>query len=308
MRTAAPVRARALAAALATCLLLGIAEAQELEPRSYTNTPIGVNFLVAGYAYTEGDVVTDPSVPLSDAAVEVHTAVLAYARSFGLFGQSAKIDAIVPHSWVDGSATFRGARQERVVQGFNDPRLRLSVNVFGAPALTLPAFLEWRQDLIIGASVQVGLPLGQYDEDRLVNIGNNRWLFKPELGISKALGPMIVEVTPSVTLYTDNGDFFGGRTREQAPLYAVQGHLIYRVREFLWGALDATWYGGGRTTIDGEKNDDRQSSARLGATLALSVTRHHSVKLYGSKAVATRIGGDFDLFGLALQYRWGGGL
>lgn len=287
---------------------LPTAGAQELEPRSYANTPIGVNFLVAGYAYTEGDVVTDPSVPLSDAAVEVHTAVLAYARSFSLLGKSAKVDAIIPHSWVDGSASFRGERQERIVQGFNDPRLRVSVNFFGAPALTLPAFLEWRQNLILGASLQVGLPLGQYDEDRLVNIGNNRWLFKPELGISQAFGPLILEITPSVTLYTDNDDFFGGQKREQDPIYAVQGHLIYRMREFLWGALDATWYGGGRTTIDGEKNDDRQSNARLGVTLALSVTRHHSIKLYGSKAVATRIGGDFDLFGLALQYRWGGGL
>jgi hypothetical protein len=299
-------RAGFLAAGLLA--LSGVATAQELEPRSYVNTPVGMNFLVAGYAYTEGDVVTDPSLPLEDAEIEAHSAVLAYARSFGFLGKSAKVDAIVPHSWIDGTASFQDRRQERVVQGFNDPRLRLSVNFYGAPALTLPAFLDYRQDLILGASLQVGLPLGQYDEDRLVNIGNNRWLFKPELGVSKALGPFIIEVTPSVTLYTDNDDFFGGHTREQDPIYAVQAHLVYRVREFLWGALDATWYGGGRTTIDGEKNDDRQSNARLGLTLALSVTRHHSIKLYGSKAVATRVGGDYDVFGLALQYRWGGGL
>lgn len=296
------------AAVLAAGALAPAAGAQELEPRSYSNTPVGMNFLIAGYAYQEGDVVTDPSLPLEDANVTAHTAVLAYARSFGLFGRSGKVDVIVPYSWVDGTATVRGEPEERIVDGFNDPRLRVSYNFYGAPALTLPAFLEWEQDLVIGASFQMTLPLGQYDEDRLVNIGTNRWSIKPELGISKTLGPVTLEVAPSVTYYTDNGDFFGGTTRRQAPRYAVQGHVIYRFGAPLWGSLDGTYYGGGRTSIDGTENDDEQSNARVGITLALSVTRHHSVKLYGSKAVATKLGGDFDLVGLALQYRWGGGL
>jgi hypothetical protein len=76
----------------------------------------------------------------------------------------------------------------------------------------------------------------------------------------------------------------------------------------LWPALAATYSGGGRTTTDGVAQDNRQSNARLGGTLALAVSRHHSVKLFASKAVATRFGGDFDVVGMALQYRWGGGL
>lgn len=296
------------AAILAGLSLPRMADAQELEPRSYSNTPVGLNFLIAGYAYQQGDVVTDPSLPLEDADVTAHSAVLAYARSFGFLGRSAKVDVIVPYSWVDGTATVRGQPEERIVDGFNDPRLRVSYNFYGAPALTLPAFLEYQQDLVIGASFQMSLPLGQYDEERLVNIGTNRWSFKPELGISKTLGPVTIEVAPSIAFYTDNTDFFGGTTRRQAPRYAVQGHLIYRFGDPLWGSLDGTYFGGGRTSIDGRENDDEQSNARVGFTLALSVTRHHSIKLYGSKAVATRTGGDFDLLGLALQYRWGGGL
>ena len=152
------------------------------------------------------------------------------------------------------------------------------------------------------------VPLGQYDDEKLLNIGTNRWSFKPELGVAKALGPVTLEVAPSVTFYTDNDDFFGGTRRSQDPRYAVQAHRIYRVSEALWGSLDGTYYGGGRTAIDDRQNEDEQSNARLGVTLALSVTRHHSIKLFGSKAIVTRVGGDFDLFGLALQYRWGGGL
>jgi hypothetical protein len=297
-----------LVVALAVLATAPSALAQDLEPRSYANTPVGLNFLIAGYAYLDGDVATDPSLPLEDAKVHVHSTVLAYARSFGLLGTSAKVDVIVPYAWLSGTATFQGLPASRVVDGFADPRFRLSVNLYGAPALTLEEFAAYEQDLIVGVSLQMAAPLGQYDETRAVNIGTNRWLFKPEIGISKAFGPLILELTPSLTAFTANDDFLNGKRREQDVLYAVQGHVIYRFGAALWGSIDGTYYGGGQTTIDGVENDDRQSNARLGITLALSVTRNHSIKLYASKGVATRVGGDFDLIGLALQYRWGGGL
>ena len=297
-----------VAAVVVACAGVSPADAQDLEPRAYTNTPVGVNFLIAGYGYQQGDVVTDASVPLEDAKVHVHHAVFAAARSFGLLGTSAKFDVIVPHGWVSGTAKVDGELRERSVNGFGDPRFRLSVNFYGAPALTLAEFASYEQDLIIGASFQFAAPVGQYERDKLVNVGSHRWMFKPELGISKAFGPLILELTPSVTLFTDNHGFLGEHQREQDPLYAIQSHVIYRFHQVLWGALDGTYYFGGRTTIDGVGADDRQSNARIGATLALSVTRHHSIKLYASKAVATRVGGDFDLIGVALQYRFGGGL
>jgi hypothetical protein len=282
--------------------------AQELEPRAYTNTPVGVNFLIAGYAYQQGDVVTDAGLPLENGNVHAHTALLAYARAFSVLGTSAKADVIVPFSWAAGSADVQGAERDRAVNGFNDPRFRLAVNLYGAPAITVAELPDYDQDLIIGASFQFAAPLGQYDGKKLLNIGTNRWAFKQELGISKALGPMIFEVAPSITFFTDNDDFFGGHRREQDPIYAVQSHVVYRWGQAFWAALDGTYYGGGRTTTDGVAQDNRQSNARLGGTLALSVSRHHSVKLFASKAVATRFGGDFDVIGMALQYRWGGGL
>ena len=283
------------------------AGAQDLEPRAYANTPVGLNFVLAGYVYQEGDVVTDSSLPLKDAKVHVHSAVLAYARSFGLLGKSAKVDVIVPYSWASGSATFQGRPQQRDIDGFVDPRFRLSVNLYGAPALSMEEFASYQQDVIVGVSFQFSPPLGQYDPDKLLNIGSNRWAFKPEIGVSKAIGPLILEVAPSLTFYTDNNDFLG-KVREQDPIYAVQAHVIYRFGKALWGALDGTYYGGGKTTIDGVENDDRQSNARMGATFALSVNRYNSIKLYASKAVLTRGGGDFDAIGIAWQYRWGGGL
>ena len=304
-------RGTRLSVVLLTLALVALgrgADAQNLEPRSYINTPVGLNFLLAGYGYAAGGVASDPALPLQNAHLQVHSALLAYARSLDVWGTSGKVDVVLPYAWLSGSAEVEGQPRERNVSGLADPRLRFSVNLYGAPALSLPEFASYRQDLIIGASLQVSAPLGQYDPDKLVNIGTNRWSFKPELGISKALGPLTLELTTGVTLYTDNHDFFGGKTRAQAPIYSVQGHVSYDVGSGIWVAVDGTYYTGGRTTVDGVEGNDLQKNSRLGATIALPVNRHISVKLSGSTGVSTRTGSDFKAGGILVQYRWGGGL
>jgi hypothetical protein len=301
-------RLGAALAGVALALLAGHAHAQGLEPRAYANAPVGLNFLIGAYGYSFGDVATDPAVPIEDFDVKTHVTALAYVRSLNIFGHSGKLDVVVPYAWVSARGTVAGESQEREVSGPADPSFRLSVNLYGAPALSLVEFADYRQDTIIGVSLKITAPLGQYDPDRLVNIGTNRWSFKPELGISKAIGPATLELVPGVTFFTDNNDFFGGHTREQEPLYSVQGHFIYNFPAGIWTSVDATYYTGGRSTVDGEKNDDRQANARVGVTLTLPVDRHHSVKLYASHGAYTRIGSNFTTFGIAWQVRWGAGL
>ena len=284
------------------------AAAQQLEPRTYSNAPVGLNFLIAGYAYVTGNVLGDASIPLENSSVESHTAVLAYARALDVWGKSGKFSVILPHAWASGSAEFQGQPRERDVSGFGDARLGFAVNFFGAPALSLEEFAEYEQDLIVGASLQVTVPVGQYDADKLLNIGTNRWTISPELGISKALGPLTLELAVRASFYTDNDDFLGGKTRAQDPLYSVQGHAIYNFRSGIWVAVDGTYYTGGRSTIDGLGSSEALSNARVGLTVAFPVNRHNSVKVYASSGVAARTGGDFDAVGLAWQYRWGGGL
>ena len=147
------------------------------------------------------------------------------------------------------------------------------------PRSPFKEFAGYRQNLILGASLQVSAPLGQYDSDKLVNIGTNRWSIKPELGLSKAFGPLTLELAAGVSIYTDNHDFFGGQTRAQDPIYSIQGHVLYNLPPAYGRRLDVTYYTGGRTTIDGVEGNDLQKNVRLGATVALPVTRHHSVKL-----------------------------
>jgi len=285
----------------------GALHAQSLEPRSYANTPVGINFLLLGYGHTEGDVGFDASVPITDARVRIDAGLLAYARSLDVFGLSGKFLAVLPMAEASGSAKFRGQGRDRDVFGLADPLLRVSVNFFGAPALTLEEFATYRQDLIIGASLQVTAPLGQYDSSKLLNIGTNRWSVKPELGVSKAWGRLTLELIPGITFFTNNNDFLGGKTLEQDPIYSLQGHLIYEFSPVFWAAFDSTYYVGGRTTVNGQQAQEPEN-ARVGVTTALSLSRHQSIKVYGSTGVYNRTDNNFWAVGMAWQFRWGGGL
>ena len=297
-----------LPAVIALLFVTAQAHAGEIEPRAYVNTPVGVNFLLTGYCYTDGGLSTVASSPIKDAQLKMHTGLLAYARALDVWGKSGKIDVILPYSGLSGSAKVGPQTRERNVSGLNDPRLRFSVNLYGAPALSLEDFSNYQQDLIFGASIQVSAPLGQYDEDKLVNLGNNRWFAKPDIGISKVWGPLALELSMGVYFFSNNDEFFGGKTLEQDPVYSPQVHVTYNFGNGIWAALSSTYDYGGRTRMDGVRSDDLQSNSRLGATLALPVNRNNSIKLYSSTSIHTTSGSDYNLVGIIWQYRWGRGL
>ncbi|MRR08153.1 MAG: transporter [Deltaproteobacteria bacterium] len=286
------------------------AYAQSMEPRAYTNAPVGMNFLIVGYSYIQGDVLLDPSIPLTDADVRIHSLVLAYSRMLDLWGRSGNISVVLPYSWLSASGTLEstGASRTRNVSGPADPALRFSVNLYGGPALSLEEFKKYRQDTIVGLGFVVSAPLGDYDPNKLVNIGTNRWSFKPEIGISHDFGNWSLEGVAGVTFYSDNNDFFGGQKREQDPIYSVQAHAIYTFESGVWVSLGGTYYTGGATTINGVSHDDKLSNWRWGFNVAVPVNRYNSIKLFGSRGAYTRTGGDFDMIGLAWQIRWGAGL
>jgi hypothetical protein len=292
--------------AVAVCLVASGAavRAQSIEPRAYSNAPVGTNFLVVGYSESRGGVPSDTALPVTDPQLCVRSGALGFATVLALGGRTAKFDIAVPYSSLSGSAKYLDTAVQREVDGFGDPVLRLSWNFLGAPALRASEFRAWRQDLIVGASLQVSVPFGQYDSSKVVNLGTNRWFLKPEIGVSKALGRWTLEAQGAVTFFSANDDFFGGNRREQDPLYSLQGHLIYDIGPGKWISLDATHFGGGRTSLNGVLNKDLQKNWRAGVTLALPVNAQHSVKLFASSGLSARTGNDFDLLGLAWQYRW----
>lgn len=301
---------RLLAGVFASSALLqawSTAQAQTIEPRAFSAAPVGVNFLIAGLAGTRGALSFDDAVPLTEAKFTSTGPILGYVRSLDLWGASGKFDVIVPYAGFSGSALYQGAPVERDVAGFADPMLRLSVILHGAPAMTAAEFRSYRQDWIVGASLQVSVPIGQYDPQRLINIGSHRWAVLPRIGISKMAGPWTVEMTGSAIFFTANNDFLGGSRLTRQPIFSAQGDLIYNFSSGVWASFDATFYTGGRTSLDGIPADNSQSNWRLGGTLVIPVSRRNSVKFYASTGISARTGNNFDALGIAWQYRWGGG-
>lgn len=288
--------------------LLGLASraaiAQQLEPRAYAPNPVGVNIVGAPYLYETGAVVLDPSLPLKDVDAKINIVTAFYDRTFSFFGRSASAMLAVPYVW--GRITGEVGEQQRSItrSGQGDIQLRFTSNILGGPALTPQVYARTAQGTTLGGSLVVSMPTGQYDGTKLINIGTNRWGFKPELGLSHPAGRWTFELYTGAWFYTPNDDYFGGNRRTQAPLFSLQGHVGYTFAPGLWLALDGTWYTGGRTTIDGVIDVDRQKNTRFGATLAVPLGHGHSLKLAWAKGASTRFGQDFTTYGLTYQYRW----
>jgi hypothetical protein len=295
------------AASLAICPHSKV-HAQSMEPLSYTNAPIGLNFLIAGYGYQTGNVLVDPSLPLKNVKATVDNAFLAYSRVIDFWGQSGSVALAMPYAWLSASGDVFEQHTTVDRTGLADLTLRVSVNLYGAPALSLKDFSNYHQDTIIGVSLQVTAPSGQYIPSKLVNIGTNRWSIKPEIGVSKAMARWTFEAAAGVTFFTDNDEYFGANARHQNALLSVQGHFIYNFNRKMWAALDATYYTGGRTSLNGNSDNDLQSNSRWGGTYSYSLAQQQSIKLYFSSGVVARTGSEFRIYGIAWQYRWGAGM
>lgn len=285
-----------------------VMHAQDIDPRQYANAPIGVNFVVLGPAITRLGLPSDPAIPLTEPKLNTWGSVLGYARVLRIAGQSAKLSVGTSYLWLEGSALYNGEPVSRSIQGLTDTKVRLAVNLCGAPALDLKEFTAYEQDLVVGASLTVTVPTGQYDPERLVNIGAHRWAGRAELGASKAWGKWVFELIATAEAFTENSDFFGGKRREQDPVFAGKGHIIRTFVKGIWASVDATYYVGGATWINDVFRNDLQQNWRLGATCVVPVHARHAIKLNASSGVYARTGNNFDLLALTWQYRWGAGL
>jgi hypothetical protein len=292
------------AAALALVLAAACASAQELEPRAYSAAPVGTNFALAGYSRVRGEVLTDPSLPITDVQARIDLYVVGYARTFALGGHTASLGLAVPFAQADVSGNVFESAREVQRAGIGDVRLRLALNFLGNPALTSQEFAQRIPTTVAGASLSVVVPTGQYESSRLVNVGSNRWAFKPEIGISHPIGDWFVETSAGAWLFGDNRDFLGRQRRSQEALYVMQLHAGYNFRPGLWLAFNGAYASGGRTSVGGTENQDVQHNSRYGVTLSLPIDNGWSAKLAWSKGFATRAGGDYEILALVLQYRW----
>lgn len=283
----------------------GTAAAQELEPRAYAPLPTGTNFFVVSASRASGNVLFDPSVPVEDVHSTSGALGVGMGRSFDLFGRQALLVGALPVARSTASGRVFDSPHSVTRTGLADARIKLSMILFGSEALPPAVFAKQRRRPTFGVSVTVAAPTGQYVPEHLINLGANRWGFKPEIGVSFPRKKWTYEAYAGVWLFTHNDEFYPrDSSRTQAPIGSAQGHIGYSFRPDLWVAFDATWYAGGRTDVNGVKKADFQKNSRAGLTFALPVAKRQSLKFAYNTGATTTIGGDFDAVSVTYQIVW----
>jgi hypothetical protein len=300
-------RRSALATALVAITAVRAA-AQELEPRSYSASPVGANFALAAYTLSTGDVIFDPSLPFTDVHADVRGVTMGYGHTFAIGHMQGLFSAAIPYVTGYISGVVGGTIDSALNRaGIGDTRLKLSLNIIGSPALTPAEFMKTpAHRFILGASLAVVVPTGQYDPEHLINIGSNRWAWKPEIGASYNFDrKLYLDLYAGVWLFAPNYDFYPGTSkRTQDPLTSLQAHVSYTFARWIWVAADATYYSGGGTQQNGGPTTARQDNTRLGLISAITVAKGQQVKLSYSVGASARAGSKFTTWGIGYQVLW----
>ena len=299
--------ARLLLIGVVTGLALPV-NAQDLSPRAYVITPTGFNAITMTWSYFNGGLNLNGTIPVTGATGTFNIVSFTYYHSFNLFGRSANIAVSLPY----GIGTFQGMLQQRQISvyrsGLLDFGARFSVNLIGGPAMPIEKFARWKQKVLLGASLKIVAPTGQYDPVKLVNWGINRWAFKPELGYSQHWGNWLLDAYAGVWFYTTNSAFYGvpsPKPQTEEPVGALEGHLSRNFKTGTWASLDGNFWWGGVTSLSGIQNlATRQTGSRIGATVAWRFSRHQSLKVSYSDGTYIRFGGNYQAVQAAWQYSW----
>jgi hypothetical protein len=282
--------------------------AQDLSPRAYVITPIHSNAAIFSWAFFDGGVNFNGTVPISGAMGTYNIPIFSLYHTLSFFGRSANLTASLPYAVGNFTGTVMGKQQSIYRSGLLDTSIRFSVNLKGAPAMTPQVFSKWKQKTLIGVSVKVIAPTGQYDPAKLVNWGINRWAFKPELGYSKRWNHWLLDGYGGAWFYTTNPESYNPPTpkpQTEAPIGSLEGHLSYDVKPRYWVSLDGNFWFGGVTTLNGIQNlQTRQTGSRIGGTASVPLGKHQSIKVNYSNGTYIRFGGNYQNVSVAWQYSW----
>jgi hypothetical protein len=296
---------------LLLAMLNGPLQAQDLEPRRWSHLPSGLNVLGLGVGYTNGDILFDPALNIEDATYDLYLGAVVYVRSFELFGKSARVDTTVPYAAGRWEGLLNGEQTSVRRRGFADPRIRFSINLYGAPALSGKEYVQYRRahpvTTTVGAGLAVRLPLGDYNDQYLINLGRNRFVVRPQLGVLHQRYKWQFEVTGSVFLHQSNDEFWDGNTLKQGSLWFLQGHVIYTFKPGWWASFSGGFAHGGRSSVNGvDKTDDRRQRY-IALSLGVPINKRQGLKFtYLTSDTNITVGTNVDALLAAWSINWGG--
>lgn len=283
--------------------------AQDLAPRAYVITPVHANAVNVTYSYFNGGVNFNGTVPITGATGTYSVPVISYYHAFNLLGRSANVTASLPYAVGTFQGEVLGAQQQIYRSGLLDSGYRVSVNLKGGPAMQMKEFVKWKQKVLLGASLRVVAPTGQYDPLKLINWGINRWAFKPEFGYSQRWDRWVLDGYVGVWFYTTNNAAYAGPypgTQTQTPVGSFEGHLSRDLgKRRFWVSLDGNFWFGGIASLNGVQNlETKQTSSRIGGTFSYPIDRHQSFKANYSVGSYVRFGGNYHNISVGWQYSW----
>jgi hypothetical protein len=285
-----------------------LAAAQDLAPRAYIISPVHANAITLTWSFYDGGINLSGSIPITGATGTYSVPTVSLYHAFSFFGRSANVTASLPYGVGTFSGHVLGTNKSVYRSGLVDFTARLSVNLMGGPAMEPQEFAKWKQKRILGASLKIVAPTGQYSPTKLINWGINRWAFKPELGYSERWGHWVLDGYGGVWFYTTNPAYYDipePKPQTEEPIGSLEGHLSYGFRGRAWASLDGNFWSGGVTALNSIRSlDTKQTSSRVGGTVSLPFTEHQSVKVAYSHGTYIRFGGDYSNLQVAWQYSW----
>jgi hypothetical protein len=283
-------------------------EAQDLAPRAYVITPVHANAITVTWAFFDGGVNFNGTVPINNATGTYYVPILSLYHSLNFFGRSANVTASLPYGVGNFQGDVAGQPEAIYRSGLLDATFRLSVNLIGGEAMEAKEMAKWKQKRLLGISLKVVAPTGQYSGTKLVNWGGNRWAFKPEIGYSQRWGRWVLDGYAGVWFYTRNPSLFDGAmsaAQTEEPIGSFEGHLSYDVKPRLWVSLDGNFWAGGVTSLSGVQNlQTKQTGSRIGVTASFPISKHQSLKASYSDGTYIRFGGNYNSVSVAWQYSW----
>ena len=297
---------KAIIIILISLILVIESNAQDLEPRFLSSIPVSGNFAIVSYGYSNGNILLDNSLPIEDLNAKLNNIVVAYARSFSLFGQLTKFDMVIPYSIARFSGVVSDIDTTTSRNGFGDPLFRLSMVLIGGKAVGVNEFMKQQpKKFKLGVSFRFRPPLGQYNNTKLINLGANRWAFKTAVAASYTIKKKLTFEGHLLSwFFTENKEFFNGNTISQKPLVAAQLHISYVFKPGIWLAVSGGTSSLGETIINDIEQDDLQNNSRYGAAFAYRLSKNHALKIAYTSGISTRYGSDFSTFLVAYQFMW----
>jgi hypothetical protein len=292
------------------CLALAVlhthADAQFNDPRTYQNTPVGINQLELAYAYVRSNTSIDTSFIVSGAKFNLNQGLIDYTRYFALLHRMAWVEASVPIANLGGAIT--GTNITGSTTGTGDSGYTAAMLLKGGPALSPEQFAKAETTTSIGLSLSTTAPTGQYDPSKLLNLGSDRWSFKPELAISKPFGPeqrWVFDAYANTYLYTDNTSYRGAQILRQQALPGLEGHISYTFNNTMWASLDTRYSFRGDTTVTGVDQDNSQQNFIVGSEFVVSPNSRNSFTFEFAKAAVHKNGPALTGFTMKYDYIWG---